>query len=322
MPPNARIYVGIDAGGSKTELVAAKMQGEELLNLFGPCGNPARVGFKDSADVIADLIIQAVERLQGESIASACAGVAGAGRPQDQHLLHEGIRRRLKDRIPTSARDIPVKVTHDSLIALEAAFEGESGIMVISGTGTVSLARTNSGEFLRAGGWGYLIGDEGSGYALGADGLRAVAHAFDGGPDTALCDLLAASGDVTSKEDLFEVVYKKKTPLQRFARIVIQGACNGDAVAETIVRKHIALLTEQVCWLADRCSAIRPRITLLGGLANNSFYRKRLSRALLERLCGWECMQPLNRPVIGAWRMANDMTQGEGLAGSEKGTSA
>ena len=307
MPPNARIYAGIDAGGSKTELVAAKTQGEELLNLFGPCGNPARVGFKESADVIADLIGQAVERLHGESIASVCAGVAGAGRPQDQDLLYEGIRTRLRDRMPTSARDIPLQVTHDSLIALEAAFEGESGIMVISGTGTVCLARTNSGEFLRAGGWGYLIGDEGSGYALGADGLRAVAHAFDGGPDTALCNLLAASGDVTSEEDLFEIVYKKKTPLQRFARIVIQGAYDGDAVAKAIVGKHIALLTEQVCWLVDRCSAIRPRITLLGGLANNPFYHECLSDALLERLPGWECMQPLNRPVIGAWRMANDI---------------
>lgn len=322
MLPNARIYVGIDAGGSKTELVAAKMQGEELLNLFGPCGNPARVGFKNSAEVIAGLIEQAVERLQGESIASICAGVAGAGRPQDQHLLYEGIRTRLRDRIPASADNIPVQVTHDSLIALEAAFEGESGVMVISGTGTVCLARTNSGEFLRAGGWGYLIGDEGSGYALGADGLRAVAHAFDGGPDTALSNLLATSGDVTSEEDLFEVVYKKKTPLQQFARIVIQGACDGDAVAEAIVRKHIALLTEQVCWLVDRCSAIRPRITLLGGLANNPFYHKRLSNALLERLPGWECMQPLNRPVIGAWRMANNMTQDERLPDSEKGAGA
>ncbi len=322
MPPNAPIYIGIDAGGSKTELLAAKMQGEELLNLFGPCGNPARVGFKDSAGVITDLIAQAVEYLHGESIASICAGVAGAGRPQDQHLLYEDIRVQLRDRIPTSVHDIPVRVTHDSLIALEAAFEGESGIMVIAGTGTVSLARTSSGEFLRAGGWGYLIGDEGSGYALGADGLRAVAHAFDGGPDTTLRSLLAASGDVTSEEDLFEVVYKKKTPLQTFAQVVLQGACDGDAVAEAIVRKHIALLTEEVCWLVDRCSDIRPRITLLGGLANNPFYHKHLSRALLDCLPGWEFMQPLNRPVIGAWRIARNMTQDAGLAGSEDGTGA
>lgn len=322
MPPNASIYAGIDAGGSKTELVVAKMQGKELFNLFGPCGNPARVGFKHAANVIADLIVQAVERFQEESIASVCAGVAGAGRPQDQHLLHEGITARLRDRIPTPAHDIPLQVTHDSLIALEAAFEGKSGIMVISGTGTVCLARTNSGEFLRVGGWGYLIGDEGSGYALGADGLRAVAHAFDGGPGTALCDLLATSGEVTSKEDLFEVVYKKKTPLQGFARIVIQAACDGDAVAEAIVEKHIALLAEQVRWLADRRPAIRPRITLMGGLASNPFYRKRLARSMLERLPGWECMEPLNRPVIGAWRMATHMAQNEGVAGAEKGTDA
>ncbi len=302
MPSSERIYVGVDAGGSKTELLAAKTQEEELLNLFGPCGNPARAGFEESAEVLARLILQAVERFGAERIASVCAGVAGAGRAQDQQLLYEGVR----ERLPATAREIPLHMTHDSRIALEAAFEGKSGVMVISGTGTVSLARTRTDEFLRAGGWGYLIGDEGSGYALGAAGLRAVAHAFDGGPDTALRPLLAASGTVTCREDLFEVAYKTRTPLQTFARTVIEAAESGDAVATEIVRKNIARLAEQVGWLVARCGDIRPCITLMGGLSNNAHYRARLERALLERLPGWECMKPLNRPVAGAWRMARD----------------
>ncbi len=302
MPSTERIYAGIDAGGSKTELLAAQTQGEELLNLFGPCGNPARTGFGESADVLAQLILQTIERFGEERIASICAGVAGAGRMQDQQLLYENIR----ERLPASTRAIPLCVTHDSRIALEAAFEGESGVMVISGTGAVSLARTRTGEFLRAGGWGYLIGDEGSGYALGAAGLRAVAHAFDGGPDTALRTLLAASGEITGRTDLFEVVYKAKTPLQKFARTVIEAAQAGDAVAAAIIRKNIALLTEQIGWLVARCADIRPRITLLGGLSGNPFYRERLQGALLERLPDWECVEPLNRPVVGAWRMARD----------------
>ncbi len=302
MPSSERIYAGIDAGGSKTELLAAITQGDELLNLFGPCGNPARAGFEESAEVLTRLILQTIDRFGKERLAAVCAGVAGAGRTQDQQLLYEGVR----ERLPASTRDIPVRVTHDSRIALEAAFEGESGIMVISGTGTVSLARTRTNEFLRAGGWGYLIGDEGSGYALGSDGLRAVAHAFDGGPDTALRPLLAASGEIACREDLFEVAYKTRTPLQKFARTVIEAAESGDAVAKAIIRKNIALLTEQVGWLVARRADIRPRITLLGGLSGNAYYRKRLQRALLERLPEWECMEPLNRPVVGAWRMARD----------------
>ena len=307
MPPTERIYVGIDAGGSKTELLAARTQEEELLNLFGPCGNPARTGFEESANVIAALILQALERFGEKNVASVCAGVAGAGRAQDQRLLLEGLR----EHLPASARGMPLRVTHDSRIALEAAFEGGSGIMVISGTGSVSLARTRTDEFLRAGGWGYLIGDEGSGYALGAAALRAAAHAFDGGPDTAIRTLLAESGEVAGREDLFEVVYKARTPLQQFARIAIQAAEAGDAVAEAIIRENVARLAEQVGWLAGRGADIRPRITLMGGLSGNAFYRKRLRRALRERLPEWECMEPLNRPVAGAWRMARDEATGE-----------
>ncbi len=304
MSSNERIYVGVDAGGSKTELLAAKTQEEELLNLFGPCGNPARTGFEESADVLTRLILQMIDHFGEERIASVCAGVAGAGRPQDQQLLYESVRARL----PASTCDIPLCVTHDSRIALEAAFEGKSGVMAIAGTGTVSLARTRTGEFLRVGGWGYLIGDEGSGYALGAAGLRAVAHAFDGGPDTALRTLLAESGEIADRTDLFEVAYKAKTPLQKFARAVIEAAQAGDAVAGAIIRKNIALLAEQIGWLVARRTDIRTRITLLGGLSSNTFYRKRLQCALLERLPEWEWMEPLNRPVVGAWRMARDQS--------------
>jgi len=183
MPSDLPVFVGIDAGGSKTELLAALEQDDEILNLFGSSGNPARVGFEGSIYVLSELILQAMKRLDGRPIAAVCAGVAGAGRKREQQRIEDGIRAELGDRAPAK-----IVITHDGDIALEAAFEGESGIMLISGTGSVSIARTANGEFLRAGGWGYLIGDEGSGYALGSMGLRAVAHAFDGGPATELVE--------------------------------------------------------------------------------------------------------------------------------------
>ncbi|MEX0601012.1 MAG: BadF/BadG/BcrA/BcrD ATPase family protein [Rhodothermales bacterium] len=297
------IYIGIDAGGSKTELLAAHEQSDELLNLFGASGNPARVGFDGSIDVLSELIFQATERLPHGAVTSVCAGVAGAGRERDQHRIREGIMNELGDRAPHRLR-----ITHDGDIALEAAFEGRSGIMVIAGTGSVTLARTRDGAFLRAGGWGYLIGDEGSGYALGAGGLRALAHAFDGGPDTAISELLAASRDVATPDDLNELVYQKKVPLQKFAPLVIQAARDGDAIAREILSRETRGLAQQVRWLADRCPSVRPRVALLGGVTNEPTYREALRDALLEVLPDWKMTEPLNRPVVGAWRMARTLS--------------
>lgn len=295
------IYIGIDAGGSKTELLAATEQHDELLNLFGSSGNPARVGFDGCINVLSELILQAFERLPDGSVVSMCAGVAGAGRRSDQMRIHEGIASELGARAPER-----FLITHDGPIALEAAFEGESGVMVIAGTGSVSLARTENDEFLRAGGWGYLIGDEGSGYALGAHGVRAVAHAFDGGPPTALVDLLAEAREVRTPDDLFQIVYQDKVPLQKFAPIVVRAAEEGDGVAETIVRDQAHRLARQVRWLVDRCSDVRPQAALLGGLTNEPFYRDALERALTDELAGWTVTRPMNRPVVGAWRMARE----------------
>ena len=298
------VHIGIDAGGSKTELVAAVEQQDELLNLFAPSSNPARVGFEGSINVLSSLIKQVMELLPDYEIDSIHAGIAGAGRPADQKRIHDGVTEELKILSPER-----VVIGHDGEIAIEAAFEGESGVMVVAGTGSVAVARTEDGALLRVGGWGYLIGDEGSGHLIGASGLRALVHALDGGPETALVDRLAREHDLTTAEDIIHVVYEHKTPLQKFAPVVIQTAEKGDDVALAIVEEQARQLAKQVRWLADRCSSVLPQAALLGGLMNIAFYRRTLENALLEQLPGWKVIDPINRPVIGAWRLARERSE-------------
>ena len=295
------VYIGIDAGGSKTELLAAIRQDDEILNLFGSSGNPSRVGFDGSIYVLSELILQAMNRLDGQ-VVSVCAGIAGAGRPREQQRIKDGINTELGERAPEH-----LEITHDGDIALEAAFEGESGIIVISGTGSVSLARTRSNEFLRAGGWGYLIGDEGSGYIIGSMGLRALAHAFDGGPQTAIVEILSEVRDVSNAEELIALVYEEKVPLQTFAPLVIRAAREGDEVAAAIIEEQARQLARQVRWLNARASSdIEPQVAFLGGMTNEEYYRSALVEAFRAELSEWKISEPLNRPVVGAWRMARD----------------
>lgn len=293
------IYIGLDAGGSKTELLAASHQDEELLTHFDASANPARVGFSGSIDVLSRLIRAAMDSLPDRKVAAVCAGIAGAGRTGDQRRIHEGI----SSNLPELAGE-HLLITHDADIALEAAFEREGGLMVIAGTGSVALARTNDGRTRRVGGWGYLIGDEGSGYALGAAAMRAYAHALDGGPETALHGYIADEYEIRDATELFYRIYEEKMPLQKLAPLVVRLAEQGDEIALHIVETQAHDLAEQVRWLAEQSPDVTPQVALLGGLANEPFYRTVLKNALLEKLGGWSVIQPKNRPVVGAWRLA------------------
>ena len=304
------IYIGLDAGGSKTELLAASHQRDELLNLFSSSANPARVGFSGSIGVLSRLIRQAMEALPNRKVAAVCAGIAGAGRPAEQRRIHEGISAEISELAGEH-----LLITHDADIALEAAFESEGGIMVIAGTGSVALARTNDGRTKRVGGWGYLIGDEGSGYALGVYAMRAYAHALDGGPQTTLQERIAKEYDIRDSTELIFRVYEEKMPLQKLAPLVVNAAMDGDDVALQIVETQARELAAQVRWLADRDDDIMPQIALLGGVANEPFYHTVLKNALLEVLAGWSIIQPKNRPVVGAWRLAQQRAKATADAG-------
>lgn len=301
--PTVHLDIGLDAGGSKTELLAQEgSDGAAPIALEGPSANLQRQGVDATARVLADLVRRALRHYPSVQDVSVCAGVAGAGRADDQQAL----ARRLEALLSNASYH--VRVVHDAAIALEAAFEGGSGLIVIAGTGSVVLARTPDGSIERAGGWGYLIGDEGSGYALGACGLRAVAHAFDGGPGTALRPMLAERHGIDHRDTLIRYVYGEDWSIQEVAPLVLDAAAAGDAVATRIVRDQAAALAEQVRWLVERNASIEPRMALLGGLVRVDYYRSALQDALQERLPSWAIDVLESPPVVGALRLAGQMS--------------
>ena len=170
-------------------------------------------------------------------------------------------------------------ILHDGEIALEAALEGRSGIVVIVGTGSVVTARFEDGEVRRAGGWGYLVGDEGSGHVLGAEGIRAVLASLDGGPATSLREKVEPlAGPLPDR--LIDLIYTEGWPLQQAAPLVLQAAAEGDAVAVGIVERQTALLARQVGCHLRRGKPLAPVVKLMGGLASNAYYRSALTEAL------------------------------------------
>lgn len=292
------LHIGIDAGGSKSRLLA-RCEGCNDLDLIGPAANLQRVGIDGVARIFTDLVEEALRLRPGIPLQAVCAGVSGAGRADDRAALETAWREQLGTTAPPR-----ILIVHDAVIALEAAFEGESGIIVIVGTGSIAFAKSKDGTFHRVGGWGYLLGDEGSGYAIGIEALRAVAAAFDGGPATILQPIVAERFDVHTADALIHSVYQKRLHIPEVAPLVIEAAEGGDDVAGTIIEDQVGRLARQVQWLVARCGEIEPQLALMGGLTQNTFFRSVLEQSLYTALPGWKIMDPRNDPAVGALRLA------------------
>lgn len=298
------LYIGLDAGGSKTELLARlstkhASKGSEI-RLRGPGANPKRTGREEAAGTLADLIRQAMARRPEARLHSVCAGVAGADSGERRRKLAASLRQALGE----VASGAHVHLVHDARIALEAAFGSASGIIVIAGTGSAVFARTEDGALDRAGGWGYILGDEGSGYALGRAGLRAVARARDGGSPTLLQSLLSDEYNMENRAAFIRSVYDAEQPLQDVARTVLQAAEEGDAVAARILDEQTRALAQQVAWLAERDAPIAPQVALFGGLTNDAGYVETLCRAVHGHLPAWSVQPASAPPVAGALHLA------------------
>jgi N-acetylglucosamine kinase-like BadF-type ATPase len=249
---------------------------------------------------LVDLVEDGGRACSGADCISVCAGVSGAGRNEEQEALRDALRSALA----APDRTVHVEVVHDAVIALDAAYDTGSGIVVIAGTGSVVLARTVEGQRFRTGGWGHRLGDPGSGYSVGQAGLRAVAASFDGGEGTTLRPRLRDHHGIESRDQLIHAVYRDEIAMQSVAPLVVEAAADGDPVAARILMEETDDLIEQIGWLVTRSESIASRITLLGGMVQNEHYEHVLRRRLADHFPDWSVQRLQAEPVTGALRRA------------------
>jgi N-acetylglucosamine kinase-like BadF-type ATPase len=202
-----------------------------------------------------------------------------------------------------------VRVVHDAHIALAAGTEAREGIVLIAGTGSVAYGRDASGGEDRVGGWGYLLGDEGSGYEIGRRALTAVLRQFDGrGPQTALTELVLNAYRLPEPTALIPLVYGEQASREqvaRAARLVFEAAAMGDAVAQSLLEHAAGELASHVVALLQKMNftAQRVHVVLAGGLF---FADSPLQGLLAARLPEHVELRPGQPPVLGALRLARE----------------
>ena len=222
--------LGIDAGGTKTVCLVADEHGHVLGSARGPGANLATLGELEVEKVLHEVMEQA---MVGQSGAPAviCLGIAGVDRAEDAAIIRSIMRR--------IGNKAPVLVVNDALIALEAGAGDGPGIVLIAGTGSICYGRNDRGHAARAGGWGYILADEGSGWWMGQRAIQAVMRQADGrGPATSLTPRVLAYFGVTDPALVVHEVYYHDPRRRLIAGLgpAVQASVDeGDPVAREIV---------------------------------------------------------------------------------------
>jgi N-acetylglucosamine kinase-like BadF-type ATPase len=262
--------IGIDAGGTKTVCQLADETGAILQETRGPGANLQAVGELEVEKVLHDVMERATRAaggaapgaVDGISPAAICLGIAGVDREDDAAVVADIMRR--------IAHQTRVLIVNDALVALEAGVPGEPGVVVIAGTGSIAYGRNARGEAARAGGWGYVLGDEGSGYWIGRTALRAVLREADRrGDPTSLTGRLLSHFNASKPQDLIHEVYYgglRPTAIAALASHVQQAYEEGDTVAAGILDGAARELTASAESVAKRLGLLdEARTYLLAG---------------------------------------------------------
>jgi N-acetylglucosamine kinase-like BadF-type ATPase len=305
--------VGVDAGASRSTACVADRTLRVAARVSGAAGAVAPGGANQAAAAIAATVRQALAALGAGQASALVVGAAGAGREPERTNLE----RALAEMGLAGA----VRVTTDIEIALAAGLGEDPGIVLVAGTGSGACARLPSGECARVGGHGWQFGDEGSGYALAAAALRAVAKASDGrGPATQLTAALARAAGLSSGAEL--LAWARQAPrgaVADLARAVQEVAAQGDAVAAELVEQAARDLAAHVLALKAHFPPDRPlAIALAGGLLRDaSPVRLATTRLLQQALPRARLLDQVVDPPRGAlWLAARLLDRATGQAQS------
>ena len=281
---------GIDGGGTRTTAVCSTPDGREIARkVFGPF-NLNSIGEEAFRGILKDIVSFLEETGNCRAL---CIGAAGVNNLRMAEIVHEVF----------SETGIVYKLVGDQEIAHTGALNGKEGIILIAGTGSICFGKNSAGKSATAGGWGHLLGDEGSGYGLGRDAIRAVSRLLDGyGEPTTIRELIAGEFGLDTPEKIVSYVYSNdKSAVAKISHLVEKAYWDKDPVAIGIVRSNAEALVDIVMAVSSRLGLDKCDVALLGGLMEHpTCLRDEFVRLLAERSRDLHCISPLNNAAQGA----------------------
>lgn len=287
-----KLFLGVDGGQSGTTALVGDESGRIVgIGRGGPCNHVGKAeGREKFLRAVGGCLREA--GYEGAAFEGACLGFSGGAADKEAY-----VRELIKAK--------HYVITHDAFVALVGATAGEPGVIAIAGTGSIAFARNSAGKTARAGGWGYVFGDEGGGFDMVRQALRAALRHEEGwGPKTALRDALVSSAGATSANDLLHRFYTDEYPRERvaaFSKLVDRIGRDGDLVA----REILMTAAQQLATIAGAARAqifdenAPCSISYLGGVFRSELVLGRF-RTLMELAEGNAVAEPVHGPAAGA----------------------
>lgn len=297
--------IAMDGGGTCTQAIIAK--GEEVLfETTLPATNYHNVG-KATIETVFKVGLERLCEKAGiakEDLSAWCIGAAGVDTAQDEKVVFDAIR--------STGFEGKIKVVNDGYIALVASHQNEEGAMIISGTGSIAMGM-NGKKLVRVGGWGHLIGDEGSAYTLSRDAFQAMTQSVDGrGEKTLLTEKIMSHLKFSDPSDLIQYVYaegRDKSEIAQIAPVVIESY-HLDPVAKNIVDHNINELVKMVHAVSKEMPTENFKLSACGSvLVKNDFYFQLFQNALKKKIPTIEVFQSNCEAVEGAKWLALKMLE-------------
>lgn len=271
------IYIGVDGGGTKTAIGAYDARGHCVVSTISPPLNYHVIGV-DAA------LTHLMDGVSAMSLSKERIAAVGIGDPANDDVSDSESARHFAASV-RQRLGVPVYIRSDAYMTLYGLTRGEApGVLIISGTGAMAIAEDAQKRIFVAGGWGRLTGDEGSGYFIGLQGLRAALHAADGiAPSTALTEAALHHFHAPNARALIDVFYGTQEPdVAGFSRVVGECAEGGDAAARNVLWEAARYLADYVSVLIGKSGA--DTVGVYGSvLTKNRIVRKGFEELLHER---------------------------------------
>lgn len=297
--------IGMDGGGTKTHCLITNIEGEVLFDCTGGASNFLVIGTEKVSETLFNLIQSCKQHLEinFSDISAILLGTTGAGRRNDAEKLENAFKEFSK----TRGTDLDCfHVESDARIALEGAFSGNPGSILIAGTGSIMFGKDSEGNIHRVGGFGRYLGDEGSGFVIGKKGLAVVSKEFDGrGIQTNISELVKEKFGIDSSEKLINEIYKNNFDIASVAPAVIEAAEQGDAIALKIIDDETDELLLHLSAMTKKLNQPIMNVSFIGGIiTHDNIYSRTLRKKVTLRLPNVKIKEPENSPAFGAVLMA------------------
>ncbi|HMQ70642.1 MAG TPA: BadF/BadG/BcrA/BcrD ATPase family protein [Ignavibacteria bacterium] len=292
-------YSGIDSGGTKCEIIITDLDKKVIyLNSFKGI-HYSVAGVRLYTDTVSDYLIRAFKKcnIDLKECKGIGIGIAGAREESDRKKLQTAFRKKLDFR--------NIHIHTDAMTALYGAFEGEDGIILISGTGSV-LYGLVKGKITRVGGWGRIIGDEGGGYWIGKRALNLLGKEFDKGNETLLAKNLKEEFGI-DRNNLNDRIFHQNFDIQKITPVVIRSAEKGCKLSLQVVSEAVKDLTEHIRTFLS-ITGVRKKICVafIGSvIENKNFLSDQLSEEL-KKLKNVEVVIKKHKPSFGAVLLASE----------------